>query len=408
MKQASQHIVITGIGIISSIGVGKEDFWDGLKKGSSGIGEITLFDTSAMDITIGGEIRNFEPKNFLGKKGLRLLDRATKLVCSASKMALDDARLHISDDNTYETGLVLGSTLGYIESFYNFQKDALYEGPHYVNPALFPNSVYNAPASHISIRFYIKGLNSTISTGYTSTIDALRYAISFLKLGRLKSIVLGTVESLSLPAFRGSYQSGLMAKETLLSCPFDKRRSGFICGEGAAVFVIETKESAIKRNAPVYGEIAGIGSGITLSTGNNHQDSRSLIKAMNQALTQSHFRPQDIDYICAHANSTKEIDRAEAQAIKSVFGHYAQTVPVSSIKSMIGETYSAGSALSLCAALGGLEKGFIPPTINYKQHDPECDLNCVPNKSIKSNIKTVMVNAMNPEGTSASLIVSRY
>src|SRR3990172_9302975 len=179
--KSHRRIVITGIGIISNIGMGKENYWNALMQGFSGIDEITRFDTTSMDFTIGGEIKTFDPQEFLGKKGLRLLDRTTALVCSASKIALDNSGIEVSDDHhTYETGLVLGTTLGHVESFYNFQKDAFFEGPHYVNPALFPNSVYNAPASHISIRFLIKGLNSTISTGYTASLDAISYAANFI------------------------------------------------------------------------------------------------------------------------------------------------------------------------------------------------------------------------------------
>lgn len=408
----NKRIVITGVGVAASNGIGKDAFWQALKKGESGIKEVTLFDTSSMSTKLAGEIKDFDPKPYLGMKGLRLLDRSTKLVNVASKLALDDGKLEVTEKNTDEIGVVLGTTLGSVWSISEFDKEALKEGPQYVNPALFPNTVINSPASNVSIRFGIKAFNTTISTGFTSGLDALKYACDFIRLGRAKAVLVGGVEEMCMQTYLGFYKlnflAGSKSDASELSCPFDKRRNGIIFAEGSAMLLIEDLESAKKRGADIYCEIKSIGYAFDPFRVNKYNKRGPGIRlAMNRALDEAEMKPKDIDYICANANSTKEADQIESEAIKDVFGAYAGKVPVSAIKSMTGETFSASGALQVAAGCGAIVEKFIPPTINYKEKDQHCDLDCVPNKARNKELKNILINCFGPSGTNNCVILSR-
>jgi 3-oxoacyl-[acyl-carrier-protein] synthase II len=271
--------------------------------------------------------------------------------------------------------------------------------------------VINAASSQVSIRFNIQGLNTTISTGYSSSIDALKYAIDFVRLRRVKAVLVGAVESLSLASFIGFYRLGFFAgiRGEELSCPFDKRRNGIILSEGAAVIVIEDEESAKRRKAKIYAEIKGIGNGFeTYKIGKYHPEADGLRESMKKAIRSSELGIGDIDYISASANSVPEQDRLETKAIKDVFGRYAYNIPVSAIKSMIGEPFSAGGLFQIVASIGSIVNGFIPPTINYRERDEDCDLDYVPNKSRIARIDNVLINNFGPGGSNASVVISRY
>jgi len=408
----NKRVVITGVGIATSNGMGKDEFWDNLERGVSGIKEVSLFETDSIKTHTAGEIKDFEAAKYLGEKGLRLLDRTTKIVNVAAKFAIEDANLIIDESNTDEIGVVLGTTLGSVYSISEFDKTALRDGPRYVNPALFPNTVINSPASQISIRFVIKGFNTTIATGFTASLDALRYAYDFIQLGRAKAVVVGGVEELCIQTYLGFYKLKFLAasksSDLELSCPFDRRRNGIVFGEGASMVVIEDLESAQKRGAKIYAEILSFGSYFDPFRINKYNRLGPGIRAaMRFALENAQLKPRDIDYICANANSTKEADLIETEAIKDVFNSESKRVPTSSIKSMVGESFSASGALALAASVGAIEKKFIPPTLNYKEPDLECDLDIVPNKSRKQDLKRVLINTFGPSGTNTCAIIGK-
>ncbi len=408
----AKRIVITGIGILASNGIGKKDFWQALKEGRSGIKDVSLFDTSKMRTKKAGEIKDFDPVPFLGPKGLRLLDRTTKLVNVAAKLALDDAGFQVTEANTNDVGVVLGTTLGSIWSISEFDKTALIEGPRYVNPALFPNTVINSPASQISIRFVIKGFNTTIATGFTSSLDALKYARDFLEWDRAKAILVGGVEELCLQTYLGFYKLNFLAgakegTEEVL-CPFDRRRNGIVFGEGAGMFLIEDYKDAKARGAHIYAEIKSIGYSFHPYRLNKyHRLGTGLRKALREAIKDAGLKPADIDCILANANSTKEADLIETEAIKDVFGASAKKIPVSAIKSHCGETFSASGAMQLAAGAGIIEEGFIPGTLNYEEADPACDLDYVPNKARRAKVKNVLVSCFGPSGAYNCVVLSR-
>ena len=406
-----KRIVITGLGVIAPNGIGKEQFWTALKEGRSGIKPIKRFDTSGFKCKLAGEINNFRPTDFLGFKGLKNLDRTTRLLCSAAKLAIEDARLNINYKNTDDFGVCTGTTLSSLWSIAEFDKEAIKDGPLFTDVALFPGTVVNAASSQVSIRFNIQGFNTTVSTGYSSSIDALKYAVDFIRLGRVRAVLVGAVESLSLASFTGFYSLGFFAgiKGEELSCPFDRRRNGIILSEGAAVIAIEDEEYAKNRKANIYAEVKGVGNCFdAYKMGKYNPDASGLKESIKKAVTNSGLGITDIDYISASANSVPEQDRLETKAIKDVFDGFAHNVPVSSIKSMIGEPFSAGGLLQIAASIGSIINGFIPPTINYKVKDKDCDLDYVVNKSRVARINNVLINNFGPGGSNASVVISKY
>jgi 3-oxoacyl-[acyl-carrier-protein] synthase II len=406
-----RRVVVTGLGVIAPNGIGKEEFWQALKEGRSGIKPIKRFDTSGFKCKLAGEIDNFRPTYFLGYKGLRDLDRTTRLLCSAAKIAIDDAGLSMNDENTNDIGVCTGTTLSSLWNFAEFDKDAIQDGPLFTDVSLFPGTVMNAASSQVSIRFNIKGFNTTISTGYSSSIDALKYAIDFIRLGRIKAVVVGGVESLSLVNYTGFYRLGFFAgiKGEELSCPFDKRRNGIILGEGAAVVLVEDEEYAKQRKAKVYTEIKGIGNCFdAYKMGKYNPEANGLKESIKEAIRKSKLNTDDIDYINSSANSVLEQDRLETKAIRDVFGKNAYNIPVSSIKSMIGETFSADGLMQIVASTGSIMHGFVPPTINYVIRDDDCNFDYVANKSRTARINNVLINNFGPGGNNASLVISKY
>ena len=408
---SKKRIVITGLGVIAPNGIGKEQFWTALKEGRSGIKPIKRFDTSGFKCKLAGEINNFRPTDFLGFKVLKNLDRTTRLLCSAAKLAIEDAKLNINYKNTDDFGVCTGTTLGYLWSIAEFNKEAIKDGPLFTDVALFPGTVVNAASSQVSIRFNIQGFNTTVSTGYSSSIDALKYAVDFIRLGRVRAVLVGAVESFALVNFIGFYRLGFFAgiKGEELSCPFDRRRNGIILSEGAAVIAIEDEEYAKNRKANIYAEVKGVGNCFdAYKTGKYNPEANGLKESIKKTITNSGLGITDIDYISASANSVPEQDRLETKAIKDVFGRSAYNIPVSSIKSMIGEPFSAGGLLQIAASIGSIANGFIPPTINYKVKDKDCDLDYVVNKSRVARINNVLINNFGPGGSNASLVISKY
>lgn len=410
-----KRIVITGVGVLASNGIGKDEFWKAIREGRSGIKPVTLFDIKTLRTKLAGEISGLNPEAILGPKGLRNLDRATKLALAASKLALDDAGIAqpISEEETDQFGVSLGTTMGSTWSISEFDKEALREGPRAVNPALFSNTVINSPASQISIRFNIQGFNSTISTGFCSGIDAIFYAINMMDRYGYKIVLSGGVEDLCEQTYKGFHKIGHLAgsrpgKEEI-NCPFDMRRNGIVFGEGAGLVVMEEFEHARKRRADIYAEILGYGTAFDPDSKNIYNPrAKGAGEAMRACLKDSKLTGDRIDYINASADSTLDCDAMETLAVKNVFGKRAKEIPISSTKSMIGESFSASGALGVVASLGAMSGGFIPPTINYKTPDRRCDLDYVPNASREARLDTVLINSFSLTGPNSCLAIGRY
>ncbi|MDD5436511.1 MAG: beta-ketoacyl-[acyl-carrier-protein] synthase family protein [Candidatus Omnitrophica bacterium] len=410
-----KRIVITGIGVLASNGIGKKEFWKALQEGVSGIKPVTLFDTGNLRSKMAGEIKDFNPEAILGTKGLRNLDRSTRLALAASKLALDDAGISypITEEETDMFGVSLGTTVGSLWSISEFDKEALRGGPRSVNPALFPNTVVNSPASQISIRFNIQGFNSTISTGFCSSPDAIYYAMNMISLYGYKVVLAGGVEDLCEQTYKGFHKIGHLAgsrpgKEEI-DCPFDKRRNGIMFGEGAAIFALEELNHAKTRGARIYAELLGYGTSFDPDSANIYNPkAKGAISAIKACLAEAGLNTDDVGYVSAAADSTLDCDAMEAVAIRTIFGSLGTKVPASSAKSMIGETFSASGAMNLAASVGVFEEGIIPPTINYEKPDRRCDIDCVPKEAREASVSSILIDSFSPTGSNSVLAIGKY
>jgi len=404
-----KRIVITGIGVISPLGSGREDFFSALLRGDSGVKPVSLFDTSGFKSKSAAEISNFRAEEYLGVKGLRNLDRSTRLATSAAKLALDDSQLAVTPENSQEIGVAVGTALGSIRSISDFDREALTEGPRYVSPALFSNTVINSPASRVSIKFNIKGFNATLSSGFSASLDAIGYAADFLKMGRIKAVLAGGVEELCIQTYLAFYRTRCLAgsdkEKDEISSPFDQRRNGVIFGEGACLLVLEDLESATSRGAKIYAEVLA---SANIFDGARRVSKDGIRRAMQRVLDKAGIERGDIDYICAGANSTKDGDLAETEAIKETFRERAKEIKISSVKSMTGECFSASGAMQTAAAIAALERQIVPPTINYREKDPLCDLDYTPNKAEAAKVDKVLVNSFGAGGNYSSLVISKF
>jgi len=413
---AGRDVVITGIGVVAPNAIGKDEFKLALKEGVSGIKDISFFDTLNLQCKTGGEITGFSAEELLGKKGLRNLNRSTKLALSASKLALMDSGIDYPVDESLSVsfGVSLGTATGSMQSIIDFDRHILRDGPAFTNPALFPNTVLNASASHISIRFNVKGFNSTITSSLCSGMDSIFYAASMLKNYNYNLALAGGVDEMCLEAFLGFYKSGFLSgsrpdSKEFISAPYDKRRNGAIFSEGSCVLVLEELGHAINRSAKIYGRIAGYGIAFdpkSRSRCNLRADGASM--AIGKALEDASLGRNDIDAIFGYANSSPDGDLMEANAIGNVFESVSDKIPVTAVKSMIGEATSAGGAFNCASAAICLEEGFVPAIINYSVPDKRCCLNIVKDEPLGIRMNNVLVNAFSPTGNNSSLVLSRY
>lgn len=410
----TKRVVITGVGVLASNGIGKDAFWKALREGVSGARPASLFDTASLRSKMAGEIAGFQPEAILGPKGLRTFDRTTKLGLAAAELAFADAGLvhPVPEEETDLYGVSLGSTMGSVWSISEFDKEALREGPRSVNPALFPNTVMNSPASHISIRHNIQGFNATVSTGFCSSLDAIYYAMNMIDLYEYRVVLAGGVEELCEQTYKGFYKLGHLAGsregKVEVNCPFDRRRNGIMLGEGAGIFVLEEYEHAKARGAHIYAEIFGYGTSFDPESRNIYSPrARGAAAAVKACLADAKLATDDVDYICASANSTLDCDAMETTAVKAAFGSRAASVPVTSVKSMTGECFSAAGAINIAASLGALAGDFLPPTINFEMPDKRCDLDYVRNAAREARVGVVLVNTFSPTGSNSSLALGK-
>lgn len=400
--------VITGIGVIAPNGIGKEKFWDALEQGSSAISQITSFDAGKFPVTLAAEIKDFCPEKILIGKSLRNLDRNALFLSAATKFAIDDAGIEISESNTDKIGLSTGTTFSHLWPVMEFDREVFKEGINFASPALFPSTVVNAASSQAAIFFNIQGFNATVSTGYTSGLEALKYSLGAINSGKAQIVFCGAVDALNFSLFFGLYKLGYMAglKGPALSCPFDKRRNGPLLGEAAISLSIEDKQSAKARKANIFARVRSVASYFdAFQMGKVHPQGEGLEKAIKIALDESGVSPKDIDYISSSANSSEELDKIEVKVLKKIFGKSLEKIPVSSIKSMLGETFSTASALQIASCIGVMKRGVIPPTINYAQPDPECEIDCVPNQARKKKVKLALVTSFGPGGYNSACVL---
>ncbi|RKL62884.1 beta-ketoacyl-[acyl-carrier-protein] synthase II [Thermoanaerobacteraceae bacterium SP2] len=409
-----KRVVITGIGVISPVGTGKEKFWDSLIQGKSGIDLITRFNCDDFPTKIAGEVKDFNPEDYIEKKELKRLDRFTQFAIAATKMALEDSRLNLSSIDCSRVGVVMGSGIGGSETWEEQHNTLIEKGPKRVSPFFIPMMIANMASGQVSMAFNLKGPNFTVVTACASGTNAIGEAFRILQRNDADIMVAGGTEAPITPLSLAGFSS-MKALSTRndephkASRPFDKDRDGFVMGEGAGVMILETLDHALKRNAHIYAEV--IGYGTTADAYHLTQpapEGEGAARAMKAAIADAGIKPEQVDYINAHGTSTPLNDKFETLAIKNAFGEHAYNLAISSTKSMTGHLLGAAGAVEMIATVFTVTSGEIPPTINYDCADPECDLNYVPNKSVKKNISIAMSNSMGFGGHNACVIVKKY
>ncbi|MEW6606843.1 MAG: beta-ketoacyl-ACP synthase II [bacterium] len=410
-----RRVVITGIGVISPIGIGKETFWEGIQEGRSGGGRITSFKDSFIPVKIAAEVKDFNPLEYMDRKCVKRTDRASQFAIAASRMAIEDANIDLSNENPQKFGVVIGAGVGGFAFGEDQHLKYLRKGYKTVSPFLAVIMFGGAVSSMVSYELKLKGRSITISTGCTGATDAIGHAFETIQNEDVDLIITGGAEAPIRPAIIASFarMGGVLStyndKPEIASRPFDKLRDGMVISEGAGSLILEEIEHALKRNAHIYAEILGYAAtddAYHIST--PAPDGIEAIRAITLALQKANVKPEDVDYINAHGTATILNDKTETLVIKKLFGEHAYKLKVSSTKSMLGHSIGAAGAHQLVTCALAMENKFIPPTINYEYEDPECDLDYVPNKGHKGNIDVIVVNTCGFGGKNSALVIRRF
>lgn len=409
-----KRVVITGVGIVSPIGIGKEAFAEALHAGKSGANTIATFDASNFTTRIAAHVKDFKPEDYIDRKKVKRMAQFTQYGFAAAKMAVEDSGIDFSKEDRTRIGVITGTGMGGLDIIEREHTHLTEKGPGRVSPFLIPMIITNMLPGEIAIQYGVKGPNYAVTSACSSANHAMGDALRLLRYGDVDVVVTGGAEAAITPLGLAGFCS-LRALSTRnddplkASRPFDKERDGFLMGEGAGMIVLETLEHAQKRGAKIYAELAGYGASddaFHMTAPDPSAD--AAILAMKNAMLDGGINPDEIDYINAHGTSTEYNDKTETMAIKKVFGERAYKIPVSSTKSMTGHLLGAAGGAELVAILMCMEKGFIHPTINYQTPDPDCDLDYVPNTAREQKINCALTNSLGFGGHNGVLIVKRY
>ncbi len=410
-RSDSRRVVVTGLGLITPVGSDKESFWSSVSNGRSGVKKVTVLDTSAFRTKIAAQIDDFNAEDFIEPKKVKRMDRFTHLAIGATTHAVEDSGLEIEKVRD-RVGVILGSAVAGIISHEIAAQDLFVRGHRYVNPLTVPLVMFNAGASNICMHFGFTGTSYGIATACSSGTNAIGEAYQKIRSGFSDIMVAGGSDAPISPVCFSAWDK-LRAMSTVndepqRACkPFSKNRDGLVMGEGAGILILESLESALERSAKIYAEIIGYGS-TTDAYHLTYPNKAQEVRAIRMALDGAGIGPESIDYINAHGTATLANDKTETEAIKEVFGERAYSVPISSIKSMIGHPLGASGAIELITCILAMERGFVPPTINYEVPDPECDLDYVPNEGRPAEIDIAMSNSFGFGGANAILIVRKW
>lgn len=410
----NRRVVITGIGTVSPIGTGKDEFFSSLKEGKSGVSEITKFDTGDIPVKIAAEVKDFNAEDFMSKKDAKRMDLFSQYAVAAALLAIDDSELDLESIDKERFGVIIGSGIGGMATFEDQMDLYRKKGARRVSPFFIPMMIINMASGHIGIQFGAKGPNETVVTACASSTHALGDAFEVIRRGDADILVSGGTEA-SITEMAISGFASMKALSTRngepekASRPFDRDRDGFVMGEGAGMMILEELEHAKKRGAKIYAEVVGYG----MSCDANHittpaENGEGANRAMRLALKKAGLEPEDIDYINAHGTSTHYNDLYETAAIKDLFGDHAYKLKISSSKSMTGHLLGAAGGIEACVCALAVSNDFIPPTINYENKDEECDLDYVPNKGINQEVNYALSNSMGFGGQNASIILAKY
>lgn len=413
-----RRVVVTGMGAVTPVGCGWRPFWEAISSGRSGIRRIERFDPGACPATIAGEVREFDADPYLGRKDRKRMDRFTQYAAVAAAQAMEDAGLSAGGAGdgapaAERLGVAFSSGVGGMETFEEQHTRLMERGPEWVSPFFVPMMIANMAAGNIAIMFNAKGPSECQTTACAASSHSIADAYRLIAEGRADAMIAGGAEAVITPLAMAGF-ANMQALSTsddpgAVPCPFDRRRDGFVMGEGSGALILEELGSALARGARIYAEIVGCG----FSTDAYHITSpppggEGAARAMQEALRDASLSPDDIDYINAHGTGTPYNDLYETQAIKAVFGDHAYDLAVSSTKSMTGHLLGAAGAVEAIACVGAIMESFVPPTINYREPDPECDLDYVPNEGRKMEVRNAMSNSFGFGGHNCCIVLARW
>jgi 3-oxoacyl-[acyl-carrier-protein] synthase II len=410
----NRRVVVTGVGLVSPVGIGTKVNWEALCAGQSGIGPITHFDATQFSARIAGEVKGFDPLQFVEKKDVKKMDVFIQLAIAASQFAVDDAALKVTPDIATRVGVFIASGIGGFSTIEREHKALLDGGPRRISPFFIPASIINLAAGQVSIRFGAKGPNSATCTACSASAHAIGDALEIIRRGRADVMIAGGSEAAITPMGVGGF-AAMRALSTrnddpaTASRPFDLHRDGFIMGEGSGVVILEELGFARKRGAAIYAELVGYGmSADAFHITAPSEDGDGGMRVMASAIDDAGVTPDRVDYVNAHGTSTPYNDKLETLAIKRLFGDHARKLAISSTKSMTGHLLGAAGGLEAGITVLAIKHQLVPPTINYQTPDPECDLDYVPNAARAMAIEYALSNSFGFGGTNGALLFKRF
>jgi 3-oxoacyl-[acyl-carrier-protein] synthase II len=402
------------MGLVVPTGIGVETAWKNVCEGKSGIGPITRFDTNGFETKIAGEVKNFNPELYIDKREIKKMDLFIQYSLAATKEALEDAQLTINPGNSERIGVIVGTGLGGLPSIERYHKILLEKGPGRISPFFIPMLVANLASGQIAIQFGAKGPNTCVVTACATGAHSIGDAFRAIVYGDAEAMITGGTEANITPLTVGGFNAmkaiSTRNDEPAKACrPFEKNRDGFVIAEGAGILILEELQFALKRKVRIHGELVGYGyTGDAYHITAPSPDGDGAIRCMKMAIKDAGLKPEDVDYINAHGTSTPLNDFTETLAIKAVFGDHAKQVPISATKSMTGHLLGAAGSTEAIFTILAIRNGIMPPTINYEEPDPQCDLDYVPNVARQMPIKVAMSNAFGFGGTNATLVFKKF
>jgi 3-oxoacyl-[acyl-carrier-protein] synthase II len=408
-----RRVVVTGMGAITPIGLGIDNFWKGIKESKIGFGEITRYDVTEHKAKLAAEVKDFDPKEYMDFKAAKRMELFCQFAVAAAKEAIEDSGLRIEEEDPYRVGCAVGSGIGSLQAMEREHKKLLEKGPSRVNPLLVPLMISNMAAGNVSIQFGLKGKSINVVTACATGTNSIGEAFRTIQYGDADVMIAGGTEASICPIGMSGFSS-LTAVTTSTdpkrcSIPFDKERSGFVMGEGAGIVVLEELEHAKKRGAKILAEVAGYGnSSDAFHITSPAEDGSGAARAMLNAIQDADMKPEDITYINAHGTSTHHNDLFETRAIKSTFKEHAKDIRINSTKSMIGHLLGAAGAVEFITCVKTIQEGYIHPTVGYEIPDEEIDLNYVPKNGIYENVESALSNSLGFGGHNSSILVKKY
>lgn len=402
------------MGLVIPNGIGVKTAWRNVCEGKSGIGPITRFDTNGFDTKIAAEVKGFSPELYIDKKEIKKMDLFIQYAVGAAHEAIEDSRLKITGENADRIGVIVGTGLGGLPTLEKYHQILLEKGPSRISPFFIPMLIANLASGHIAIRFGAKGPNTCVVTACATGAHCIGDAFRCILYGDADAIIAGGTEANLTPLTIGGFNAmkalSTRNDDPQRACrPFERNRDGFVVAEGAGIVILEELEFALKRGARIYGEIVGYGyTGDAYHITAPSPDGDGAIRCMRMAMKDAGLKPEEVEYINAHGTSTPLNDKTETLAIKTVFGEHAKKIPVSATKSMTGHLLGAAGSTEAIFTLLSIYEGILPPTINYEEPDPECDLDYVPNVARRHSVKFGMSNAFGFGGTNATLIFRNF